>query len=994
MTDRIGQQFGNYRLTRLLGKGGFADVYAGEHIYLNTEAAIKLVSSGLATHDMQNFLNEARNLSRLIHPHIIRVLEFGVEEQTPFLVMDYAPHGTLRQWYPPGTPMPVPTVISYVKQVAEALQYAHEQKIIHRDIKPENMLLGRSYEILLSDFGISLVLQSTESMDLQRMMGTVAYMAPEQMQGKPRPTSDQYALGIVAYEWLSGEQPFRGTLQEVFRQHLYEQPASLHEKIPAVSPAVEQVVFKAMAKEPQQRFEDVRAFAIALEYAYYTALPEPDFLAGASEQITVQEPPAEPPKEHFQNLPEQLTRFVGREQEIEAVCMLLLRPQVRLLTFTGMGGVGKTRLSLQAANELLNVFADGVCFVALAPLRNHRLVVPTIAHTLGIGQSGAEPLLERLKTFLRDKHLLLLLDNFEQVVDAAPVLTEVLEVCPMVKMLVTSRVVLHVRGEHEFPVSPLAVPNPKLLPDLETLSSYSSIALFNERAMAVKPTFQLTETNAHTVAEICLRLDGLPLAIELAAARIKLLPPTALLTRLEHRLQVLTSASRDVPTRQQTLRNTIAWSYDLLNAGEQQLFRRLCAFVAGCTLEAVEAVYDALGDDPSSVLDGVTSLLDKSLLQHIEQEGDEIRIGLLETIREYGLECLAERGEMVNIRRVHADYYLALAEQAGQELSGVQQLTWLQWLEREHDNLRAAMRWLIAQGEHGERESVEKALRLCAAIWWFWSVRGYVGEGRYWLGRALAISENVVLSVRAAAIESAGMLAYAQDDHKKAVELLEQSLALFRELGNEQHIGTCLYRLGLVAWSHGHEIAKALAEETLQIFEKLGDKNSSADAYLLLAYIAFEQPAYERARWLAEESVRLFRETSDKWGVAYSLVHLARVLTVQGDYTLSRSLLEESLALSRELDYKGGIISYLEVLAEIAVSYKQLRWATQLWGAAALLRERIGIPLQPVEQTSYERKVADVRASLGEKAFSAAYAEGRAMTPEQAIAALGISDVD
>src|SRR3989440_1215090 len=388
------------------------------------------------------------------------------------------------------------------------------------------------------------------------------------------------------------------------------------------------------------------------------------------------------------NLPAQLTPLIGREQEIQAACALLEQPEVRLVTLTGTGGVGKTRLSLQVATDLLNDFADGVCFVPLAPISDPDLVLPTIAQTLGIKEAGERPFKDLLQAHLRDKHLLLLLDNFEQVLAAAPELSDLLVGCPQLKILVTSRAVLHIRCEHEFPVPPLALPDLTHLPESEALTQYAAVALFLQSAQAAKPDFQLTGTNARAIAEICVRLDGLPLAIELAAARIKLLPPQRLLTRLEHRLQVLTMGAQDVPARQQTLRNMLAWSYDLLDAGEQLLFRRLSVFVGGTTLEAIAALYMALGDEPGQVLDGIASLIDKSLLQQSEQEAEEPRFVMLETIREYGRETLTVRGEVNATCQAHAVSYLALAEAAEQEWEGPQEAVSFARLEHEHDNLR------------------------------------------------------------------------------------------------------------------------------------------------------------------------------------------------------------------------------------------------------------------------------------------------------------------
>ena len=409
------------------------------------------------------------------------------------------------------------------------------------------------------------------------------------------------------------------------------------------------------------------------------------------------------------NLPVQFTQLIGREQEVATVQDLLQSEDVRLVTLTGPGGTGKTRLGLQVAAELCDLFTDGVYFVNLAPISDPNIVVPTIAQTLSIREVTSRSLPERLKEELQQKQLLLLLDNFEQVVSAALQVMDLLDACPKLKVLVTSREVLRVRAEREFAVLPLALPDPIHLPALTVLSHYAAVTLFIQRAQAVKPAFQLTPMNARAIAEICVWLDGLPLAIELAAARVKLYPPQALLARLEQGLQILTSGARDVPVRQQSLRNTIAWSYDLLNAEEQQLFRWLSIFVGGCTLEAVEAICRSAGDERTEVLQTVASLIDKSLVQQTGQD-EEPRLMMLETIREYGLECLAASKELEDTRQAHAQYYLALAAQVEPELSGPQQAEWLERLEREHDNLRAALHWSLEQGEAGH--SMETALRL------------------------------------------------------------------------------------------------------------------------------------------------------------------------------------------------------------------------------------------------------------------------------------------
>lgn len=741
----------------------------------------------------------------------------------------------------------------------------------------------------------------------------------------------------------------------------------------------------------------------------------------------------EPGQAFKDNLPVQLTPLIGREQDVAAASALLRHPEVRLLTFTGTGGVGKTRLGLQVATELLSHFADGVYFVPLAPIRDAELVVSTIAQMFGLRETGGQPLLAQLKAYLREKHLLLLLDNFEQVLVAAPLLTELLQECCDLKMIVTSRAVLSVSGEHEFPVPPLAFPDLNRLLERETLTQYAAVVLFLQRAKAIKSDFQLTDTNARTIAEMCVRLEGLPLAIELAAARMKLLPPQALLTRLDKRLQVLTSGARDMPARQQTLRNTLAWSYDLLTVEEQHLFRRLAVFVGGCTLEAAEAVCNASNELAIDVLDGVTSLLNKSLLQQTAQEGEEARLVMLETIREYGLECLAASGELKATRQGYAAYYLKLAEETEPKLKGVQQVLWMERLEQEHDNLRAALRWLV------EQEEIEMALRLCGALYQFWTTHGHWSEGRQWLESILSGSsgETVSLVVRAKALTGAGMIACMQGNYSRANLLCQESLELFRKLDNQPGIAAAIKGLAFVALARGqYEAASALLKEGMVPLRALGDKWNLAEVLFFAAVAAtyrIDQIDLATARSMLEESLVLSRELGDQRIQAYSLNHLGFLALLQGegaaachfieeslvihealgnregiayasltygwfflsqgDYVTARTHYEKGLAIMIDLGNKWFTAASLEGIAMAVVpsaaegSTGSALWAARLWGTANALRESIGAPLRSFERGINEWGVATIRAQLGEEAFAAAWAEGRTMTPQQSFMA-------
>ncbi len=630
-------------------------------------------------------------------------------------------------------------------------------------------------------------------------------------------------------------------------------------------------------------------------------------------------PPLKTLDSYAHNLPIQPTPFIGREKVVSNIQQQLLRQEVRLLTLTGPGGVGKTRLGLQVAAEVSDQFKDGTWFVSLAPIGDPDLVIPTIAETLAVREVAGQSQLDHLKASLREKHMLLLLDNFEHVVGAATEVADLLGTCPQLKVLVTSREALHIRAEREFPVPVLAVPDPKHLPDLVTLSQYEAVALFIERAQATKPDFQVTNANAPAVAEICARLDGLPLAIELAAARIRLLPPQALLSRLGQRLQLLTSSVRDAPARQHTLRKTIQWSYDLLPADEQRLFQRLSVFVNGCELSAVEAVYQAPGGGKAGVLDEVTSLVDKNILQQTAEE-EEPRFTMLETIREYGLEALAASREMEATRRAHALYYLALAEEAAPNLAGPRSAVWLQRLEREHDNLRAALAWSLEPAQTGS--SPEMALRFGEKLRVFWVVRGFYSEGLAALEQALAECKGSSPYARARALGAAAAFADMLGDFHLAEELRQESLILYRQLGDTRGIASSLQGLAWIASRNGaHIAARQLLEESVTLLRELGDKGDFAWSLHLLADTLSLQGEYSRANTLFQESLAMFRELGNKRGIAASLQQSALwLLFAGGDQVIVQARLEEMLVLHRELGDKNGMANFFWISGWVAFS--------------------------------------------------------------------------
>jgi predicted ATPase/transcriptional regulator with XRE-family HTH domain len=809
-------------------------------------------------------------------------------------------------------------------------------------------------------------------------------------------------------------------------------------------------------------------------------------------------------------LPAPATTLIGRTRELAEVHSYLLRPDVRLLTLIGAPGIGKTRLGLQVAADVRGAFADDVYFVNLAPIRDLSLVLTTIAHALGVKETAAQSLFEVLRAYLRHKYVLLFLDNFEQVLEAAPRIAELLAAVPHLKIVVTSRAALHLSGEHQYAVPPLALPNLRQLPPLEILAQIAAVKLFVQRAQAIKPKFTLTESNASVVAEVCVLLDGLPLAIELAAARSRLLSPAALLARLDHRLILLTGGARDLPARQQTLRNTIAWSYELLDGADQAIFQRLGVFVDGWTIEAAAAVCGAADNIEFEVVERLDSLLAKNLIRDAAAGDSEPRFTMLETIREYALERLELSGEVDTVRQRHASYFMALAELAEPGLQGPQKGTWLTQLEAEINNVRAALAWTLA------REEVETGLRLAGALWLFWDRQrsSDLAEGQVWFEKLLAAGGTAPAAVRAKALYRAAWLAMCQWNFKQVVALSRESLALCRELGDKRGMAWSLFHLGdaesafgnhamahsltqesmalfcevgeywglaYLLTNQGHEammqndyatmrsrleegmaiwqelgdqlgvgqtlcilgtaagdqgdyllaathlerslalfreledkwsiavvlgklgtvarcqgdfaVARSRHEESLTLYREVGSKGGSAITFGNLGLVAQNQGEPAQAIALCEESLELWRELDDMWGIAWSLNILGHVVQRQGDDQRASALLKESLPLAWQRENRGGVAWCLEGLASVAWTQGQPRRAARLFGAAEALRQTIGVPPPPVERANYEPSIARVRAHLGEATFAMAWAEGQAMTQEQAIAyALGESE--
>ena len=702
-----------------------------------------------------------------------------------------------------------------------------------------------------------------------------------------------------------------------------------------------------------------------------------------------------PPERRGNNLPATTTALVGRSDDIAAARALIERDDVRLLTLTGAGGTGKTRLAIQIAAEMTDQFAHGVWFVNLAPVGSGELVVATIAHTLGLKEAAGEPLLNTLKDYLRQRELLLVLDNFEQVLAAAPLIAELLADAAKLQAIVTSRAALRISGEYEFPVAPLALPNLRQLPALAELARNPSVALFVERARAVKPAFELSEANAQAVAEICARLDGLPLAIELAAVRTTVLAPQALLQRLARRLDILTGGARDLAARQQTLRGAIGWSYDLLGPAERALFASLAVFAGGAALDALEAVCERIGSwevgaggaNPApapqpltTILDGLASLVDKSLLRQIDTAAGETRFVMLQTIREFAQERLAELPGAAELGRRHAVYFLALAEQAEAGLAGSQQASWLDRLEGEHDNLRAALASAIEAGDAGG------ALRLAGALGRFWLVRGYLGEGRSWLERALALPAEAG-DTRAKALNAAGVLAWSQGDYPSAERHHAACLGLRRAAGDPAKVAQSLNNLGIVASSAGsYQQAQAYYEECVAIYRQQSNQLGAARALNNLGVIAERQHDATQAQRYYQQSLALYRTLDDRQNAALLLGNLGALALAQAQHADARAHYLDALAQHQALGDRRGIAVDLGGLARVASAQQQPRRAAQLAAAAEVIWAALGSSLQPAELLVYQQDLDAARAQLAPAEWQAAWEAGRALSLDQALA--------
>ena len=974
----IGKTLSHYRIVEKVGAGGMATVYLADDFRHHRKVAIKVMRADLAAAIGQDrFLCEIEIAARLSHPHILPLFDSGAAHGQLYYVMPYVAGESLRARLTREKQLPLEEALRLTREIASALGYAHHQGLVHRDIKPENVLLAEGIA-LVADFGIARVLSAgdaTGSGETRAVtqtgvtIGTPKYMAPEQAQGSGNVDgrADLYALACVLYEMLAGQPPFTGaTTETILRQHLTVIPRPVTEHRPTVPGAVAAAIAKGLAKLPADRYATAARFAEALATAGSSG-PTPTPSPVGSETATPN------------NLPLQRTHFIGREKEL-AECARLLSDS-RLLTLTGIGGCGKTRLALRLAESLLETFPDGVWFVDLAPVQDPSRVALTVAATLGLREEPGRPLFDTLTGHLSGKRALLVLDNCEHVIGASAELSDaVLSHNTALKLLVTSREGLGIEGERLFGVQSMSVPVGTIV-DLPAVEASEAVRLFVDRARLVEPRFSLDGTNATAITEICRRLDGIPLAIEFAAARVKVLSVEEISAKLDDRFRLLTGGSRAVP-RHQTLQATIQWSYEHLTGEEQQLLRQLSVFAGGWTLDAATAVAGQ-GADEFAVLDLLTHLVDKSLVivERVESAGSRYR--MLETVRQFAQERLDESGESDGARTRHLEFYVALAEEAERKLyTGPEQKRWLSRLDLERENVLSAHVWCDrAVG------GAQLGLKLVFFLRRYWTFRGLLALGYRVtveaVGREGAQGRTLA---RGRALEAASRIGYFRACFEEAKEFLEESVAIAGEVGDKAGMAEARWLRGTYYHKRGANIAaREQLEESLSLAREMGDHVLYTWTLMSLAELDRFTGDLDRAETRYAECLALCREQDSRQEMAVTLMNLASVSIERGVGSRARDFLLESLQIIEDLGLMITGADLLDVFAGLAALQGDSRSAARMNGASERRRVEMGSCRDPADEGLLAPLIAKARATLGDEAFAAAQAAGRALSYEAAL---------
>ncbi len=1001
---------GKYRVETLLGRGGMGEVYRATQLSLDRTVALKVLRGELAANAtmLTQFRREAHAIARLRHPNIVTIHEYGVENGVgAFFVMEHLEGRSLRQELQDRGRLRSDEIVAMTLQICAAVGAAHDAGVVHRDLKPDNIFLEADDgepRVKVLDFGIAkLVARAGRESEVFTigggLVGTPTYMAPEQATGgEVDVRTDVYSLGCVLYELLTGRPPFVGENNaQVLEQQLTSRPRPPREEAPEAPAWLEAVILRALDKNPRGRFQTVDELRRALG-------PE----AARDTEVDLG-----PEARSTSNLPSLVDRLVGRRDEAAAVAALLLGR--RLVTLVGPGGIGKTRLALALASELEDHFAHGVWLVELASIADPQLVGASVAAVLDVREERGEPLAKAFERALHGRELLVVLDNCEHLVGAcARLASDLLRACPGVRILATSREALGIEGEARHELAPMRLPAESGAIRAADLAGCESVQLFVERARAVRSGFSLSDQNVTAVAEICRRLDGIPLAIELAAARVRVLTADQIRERLRDRFRLLASADKTAPPRHQTLRAAIDSSHELLDDDEQALFARLSVFVGGCELEAVEAVCPGGRVDREDVVDLLTRLVDKSLVRAVERDS-VMRYGMLESIGEYARERLAESEEQSALAAAHAEWFAALVERARAHWQGPEEGVWLARLAADNDNLRA-----VLQRETGADGDPERAARMCDALMPFWLRRSQVTEGRRWLAAVTARGDSTPAAARATALTAAGHLAANDGDLTWARGALEESLALHRQLGDAPAVCRTLGSLSSALAALGeYDSAAELADEALAVARELGDWHRVSWCLHFAANVQIVRHDHARSERLLRERIELCREHESLADLAISLVMICSEVWQLGKREEAVALLDEGETIARregfgtfvgfatyqrgnfalwsgeferavdlhkdalrafwDLAYRPGVAYSLDSLSYSLGASGRHGASMRAAGAAAALWAGMYQADSPQDLAEKERYLGPVREALGGEA-EALFAEGR-LTP-------------
>jgi predicted ATPase/serine/threonine protein kinase len=969
----LGKTIAHYEVRSVLGSGGMGVVYGARDTKLDRDVALKVLPEELAADDerVQRFKREARVLAALNHPNIASI--YGIEDAppaTPVLILERVDGESLASRLRQG-PLEIRDALRVSRSIALALESAHERGIIHRDLKPGNVMVSAAGIVKVLDFGLARWAPKgvgsgedpTAEVSLTqpgRAAGTPGYMSPEQILGAEQDErTDVFALGCILYELVAGTRAFPGrTAPEAMAAALRGEPN--WDALPAQAPApLRALIRQCLEKDPGSRLAAVRGAREAIE----------SLLEGASWVAADSGPAAPVPN----NLPVQLTSFVGRSRELEECSGHLDRS--RLLTLTGVGGSGKSRLMLRLAERRMGKCPGGVWYVDLAPISDPARAADLLADVLGLREVSGESLLGIVVTHLCDRHALVLFDNCEHVLlPMAELIRTLLKACPRLQILATSREALRVEGEQSYPVAPLSLPDPSL--GGEAAGRSEAVRLFVERAALVRTGFALDRDTAPVVAEICRRLDGIPLALELAAARLRALSIQDIRARLDDRFRLLTGGSRHALPRHQTLRATIQWSYDHLSPEEQRAFRALAVFAGGWTLEAALAVMGP-DHDEFAMLDLLTALAEKSLIHVDWTPAGESRYRFLETVRQYALEVLREANEIVEYRDAHLRYVLAAVERIEPQLTGPAQETWFRRLHDDHENVLAALAWSEDADGGGPT-----GLRIAGSLWRFWWYEGRFTPGLALLQRALAREGAAAPTPeRAQALYGAAQMARELGDYPKARDLFLQSLDVAQSLGDPARIARAYNGLGNTAEYAGDlDAASDYHRKSLELSRQIGNERGIAIDLHNLAIVLMLKTDYAGARPLFEEALAIFRAIGDVNADQATVTNLAIIATRTGALAEARGHFRESFRLAEELSSQMVITDSLESLAEFAVEVGASDLAARVLGTAAVAREATGYALSVDARLAVEGAAKRARAALGERRYVQLEAEGRTMS--------------